>query len=336
MLTLALALVLSQGPVTLWVDQQRGADRRSGATRAQALRTVEEAWRRIPAHKPLTKGYRIMLTRGTYPAGAVPNYWESRWGSARAPISIESADGPGAAVLPALNLFDVRYLSLVGLRVRAGGGDVLHCERCDHFTVSKVQVAGGAEVQEAVKVNQSSYVTIEDSDISGAGDNSIDFVAVQHGDIRRNRIHGAGDWCMYVKGGSAYHRVEGNEIFDCGTGGFTAGQGTGFEFMVSPWLHYEAYDVVFVNNVVHDTEGAGMGVNGGYDVLLAYNTLYRVGAASHVLEAVFGLRGCDGNVTRCRAYLGQGGWGTAATGHEEPIGNRHVFFLNNVVYNPRG
>jgi hypothetical protein len=68
---------------------------------------------------------------------------------------------------------------------------------------------------------------------------------------------------MYTKGGSAYLSVADNEFFGCGTGGFTTGQGTGFEFMSSPWLHYEAYGVTVVNNVVHDVEGAGLGVNGG-------------------------------------------------------------------------
>lgn len=44
-------------------------------------------------------------------------------------------------------------------------------------------------------------------------------------------------------GGSAYISVSENEFFDCGTGGFTAGQGTGLEFMVAPWLHYSAYAI---------------------------------------------------------------------------------------------
>lgn len=50
-----------------------------------------------------------------------------------------------------------------------------------------------------------------------------------------------------------------NEIYDCGTGGYTAGQGTGFQYMVLPWIHYEANYITFVNNVVHDTQGAGFG-----------------------------------------------------------------------------
>ena len=141
---------------------------------------------------------------------------------------------------------------------------------------------------------------------------------------------------MYAKGGSASLTVAGNEFYDAGTGGFTAGQGTGFEFMVSPWLHYEAYDIKFINNVVHDTQGAGFGVNGGYNILMAYNTLYRVGSRSHVIEVGFGSRSCDGNQAACRAAIAQGGWGTAVVGGDEPIPNRNVFIYDNVVYNPDG
>ena len=177
---------------------------------------------------------------------------------------------------------------------------------------------------------------MEGCDISGAWDNTVDFVAVQGGHVVGSRIHRAGDWAMYVKGGSAGITVRGNAFFDAGTGGFTAGQGTGFEFMVAPFLQYEASDIVFTDNVIHDTEGAGMGVNGGANILMARNTLYRVGSRSHVIEVGFGSRSCDGDEARCRAFLAQGGWGTAIVGREEPIPNSGVSILDNVVLNPDG
>lgn len=322
----------------IWVDPVAGNDSNSGATRPAALRTLTEAWSRVPMGVTLsTTGYRILLTAGTYAQGDVPNYFESRHGTFANPVILEAADGPGTALLPALNIFDCRYLYLLGLHVSQGGGDVLHCELCDHFLLNGVTVRGTAPesyaVQETVKVNQSQHVYIEDSDISGAWDNSVDFVGVQYGHIQGNVIHDAGDWCLYTKGGSAYFRIEGNEFHDCGNGGYTAGQGTGFEYMTSPWLHYEAYDIRFVNNVIHDTDRAGMGVNGGYNILLAYNTLYRIGSFSHILELVYGLRSCDGITAQCAANLAAGGWGTSGSG-EERIPNRNVFVYNNVFYNP--
>ena len=336
--------------VTLWVDPASGSDAAAGTSRATALRTLSAAWERVPAGASLAAGYHIRLLPGRFLEDAVPGWMDDRHGGAGAPLVIEAADGPGTVTLPNLNIHGCSYLQLVDLAFESGGtaasggGNTLHFEACDHVLLDGCRVTGlGSREdyttpQETVKVNQCSYVTIQDCDVSGAWNPAIDFVAVQYGAILRIKIHRAGDWGIYLKGGSAYFTIEGNEIYDCQNGGFTAGQGTGFEFMVSPWLHYEATDVKFVNNVVHDTEGAGMGVNGGYNILLAWNTLYRVGRRSHAIEIVQGARGCDGDAARCRAYLAAGGWGTATSGDDyaQPIPNRNVFIFNNLVCNPDG
>ena len=47
--------------------------------------------------------------------------------------------------------------------------------------------------------------------------------------------------------------------------------------MTPPWFHYESSDVKFVNNVLHDVDGAAFGVWGGYNILMAHNTAYRYG-----------------------------------------------------------
>ncbi len=325
-----------------WVDPVHGDDARSGATRGEALRTVTEAWRRIPLQQTLiAEGVRIKLTAGTH---TVPNYWESRWGSFAAPIVIEAADGVGTARLPASTFFDVRHLYLIGLHFSGGdGGDGLQCERCNFLLLRGVTIDGNATrprgVQEGLKVNQSQFVFVEDSDISGAGDNALDFVAVQYGHILNSRIHDAVDWCGYVKGGAFDLTVEGNIFHDCGNGGFTVGQGTGFQFMSPPFLHYEGSHVRVLNNLVHDTVGAAFGVNGGYNITIAYNTAWRVGRQSHVLEVVHGSRSCDGApasataVAACREHQQMGGWGTTDEGGQW-IPSRNVFILNNVIYNP--
>ena len=327
----------------VWVDPMSGNDANTGSDRTQALRTVTAAWNRIPMNQTLTAtGFRINLTTGTYPESSLPNYWESRHGTQTCPIILQAADGAGTARLPAMNLFDVRSMYLIGLRVESRGGDVLHFDASNHILLRNTTVVGLGNLatydapQEALKVNQSQYFYIEDCDISGAWDNAIDFVGVQYGHVVGSKIHRSGDWAMYAKGGSASLRVEGNEMYDAGTGGFTAGQGTGFEFMTSPWLHYEAYDIKVVNNIIHDTQGAGLGVNGGYNILMAYNTLYRVGSRSHVIEVVYGERSCDGNTAQCSAFLAAGGWGTSRIGVVESIPNRNVSIFNNIVYNPAG
>lgn len=328
--------------VDIWVNPVAGNDSRSGASRDQAVQTLIEAWRRVPVRTTLSQGVRINLVPGTYSSSIVPHYWESRWGTAAAPVIVRAADGPGTVVLPALNVFDCRSFYLEGVEVTAGGGDVVHFEASRNVLLRNVTIRGTGTIatyavpQESLKVNQSQYIYIENCDISGAWDNAIDFVGVQYGHVVGSKIHRSGDWAMYAKGGSAYLTITGNEFFDAGTGGFTAGQGTGFEFMVSPWLHYEAYDIAFTNNVIHDIQGAGFGVNGGFNILMAHNTLVNVGSRSHVIEVVFGSHSCDGDSATCRANLAAGGWGTATVGAEVPIPNKNVVIVNNVVFNPDG
>jgi hypothetical protein len=331
----------------IWVDPLNGNDGNSGSSRAQALRTLTAAWNRIPAGQALTgSGRRVLLTQGNYPEASLPNYLEHRYGTAQFPIIFLSVDGRGKAVLQGdLNIFDCRYLYLIDFTIRpVPAGDALHFEQCDHVLMRGLELDGGQWVQEGqsnpvahetLKANQAQYLYLEDCDIHGAGDNAVDYVAVQYGHVVGNRIHNSNDWAMYVKGGSAYLRIEANEFYDAGTGGFTCGQGTGFEFMTPPWLHYEAYDIKVINNLVHDTQGAGLGVNGGYNILLAYNTLYRVGRRSHVLEVVPGARSCDGDTTKCQNHRNLGGWGGAGI-EGQYIPNRNVFVYNNVIYNPPG
>jgi hypothetical protein len=328
----------------LWVDPLNGNDSADGLSAASALRTLDAAWRKIPMGQALGTGYRIRLQAGEYPAETLPNYWESRYGSYEAPVIIQGEGSEaGQVVLQGnLNIFDTRYLYFENLSIITPG-DAFHCERCDHLLIRNV-IMYSEGAWELIKVNQSQYIFIENSDLGGAQDNTIDFVAVQYGHILQNHIHDAGDWCVYAKGGSAYIRIEANEVYNCGTGGITAGQGTGFQFMTAPWLTYEAYDIRVVNNIIHDTEGAGLGVNGGYNILLAHNTLYRVGSRSHGIEVVFGMRSCDGQPgdegrERCQQYLDAGGWGTTEvdTGDNHiHIPNKNVFIYNNILYNPPG
>jgi len=291
----------------IWVDPANGNDANSGNTASKPLKTIQEAWNRIPSKIQLTKtGYRIMLKPGVYKQDDMPlNSWmESRYGTYKCPIIIQSAESSKKVELQLsdiMNIYDCRYLYLVGINVQSGANNVLHLEKCDHILIKQVQIKGTGNIddyscpQEDLKANQCSFIYLENCDISNAWNVPVDFVGVQNGHILNNRIHEAGDWCMYLKGGSAHFKIEGNELYNSGNGGFTAGQGTGFEYMVSPYIHYETYDIKFINNIVHDTDGAGMGVHGSYNILLAYNTLYKVGKNSHVLEFMHGIRSCDGD-----------------------------------------
>ena len=323
-------------PTQLFVSPA-GSDSAAGTTPNAPLRTLTAAWNRIPRGTPLASGITINLAPGTYPRASMPHYWEDRHGTPDAPIVIRSLGSPRSAVLLGdFNLFDIDHLTLDSLSVTPGG-DALHCEQCSHVTVQNSRLDGAGVAQETIKVNQSDHFDIVNSDISNADENVIDFVAVQHSVITGNIIHGAGDWCAYAKGGSIDIVVRGNEIHTCGTGGFTAGQGTGLEFMVAPWLTYEAEDLVLAGNFIHDTEGAAFGVNGGRNILIENNVATRVGQRSHLIEVTFGYRSCDGDIARCRLLLGQGAWGTTATGGVAAnIPNRDVTIRRNTIVNPPG
>lgn len=321
----------------IYVDSVNGSDGNSGDSPTNALFSIAEAWRKIPQGRILNEtGYRINVLPGNYSREMLPNYWEEKYGTREHPIILRALGELGSVTFEGdINVYDVHYFYLMGIKISAGG-DAFHCEQCSFILLRNVELDGGDKLaHETLKVNQSQYIYIEDSNIYGADDNAIDFVAVQYGHVVRNKIHHADDWCIYTKGGSGYILLEANEIYDCGTGGYTAGQGSGFEFMVSPWLHYEAYDIKFVNNIIHHTEGAGFGVNGGYNILLAQNTLYHVGSRSHAVEIVFGYRSCDGNSYECDNRHGLGGWGPAQVNSDEnPIPNKNIFVYNNIIYNP--
>lgn len=322
---------------TIWVDVNNGSDSNSGNSSSTALQSITAAWNKIPSGTLTGTGYTIKIRAGSYAESLIPNYWENKRGTAQFPIILEAVDGAGTAILLGdINAYNIHHFYLLGLSI-IPGGDTFHCELCEHVLLREVNFDGEDSAHETIKINQSSHIYIEDSTIKGAGDNAIDFVAVQYGHIINSRVSNASDWCVYVKGGSAYITFANNSVFSCGTGGFTAGQGTGLEFMTHPWTRYEAYSIKAFNNLFYNIEGASLGVNGGMDVLIAYNTSYRIGTRSHVFEAVFGLRSCDGNSAGCAERVAAAGWGPASTAiAEQNIPNKNVYVYNNIFYNPAG
>jgi hypothetical protein len=310
----------------IWVSPN-GSDSNKG-TKASPLKSLNQAWNRVPNKNA---NALIYLKPGSYIYSS-PNYWENKSGK----IIVA---GSKTTVLPAVNIYNVHGLQFKGITFK---GDI-HCEKCNRFSLIKVN----AHLQgawETIKINQSRNIQIKNSSFSGAGDNVLDFVAVQNAKILNNSFSQAGDWCGYVKGGSANITVKNNLFTNCGTGGFTAGQGTGFQFMVPPFIKYEAYNVLVEKNTVRDTQGAAFGVNGGKNVTFKYNKALDVGQRSHLLEVVFGMRSCDGapgtDPVRklCNRYLNQGGWGTVKqdfqTGGIILIPNKNIKFIGNVISSP--
>ncbi|HEX8228038.1 MAG TPA: right-handed parallel beta-helix repeat-containing protein [Chloroflexia bacterium] len=294
-------------------------------------------------------------------------FFNQRAGSATRPIIVQGYSGtatpPSGNMRPRLqfrlNFGSVQYVYLKHLRVDitsaipfTGNIDAaqFHTLQPDmtipyplgthHLLIRNCDIFGGGapgspRSHEVLKVNQSQHVFVEGCQIHGAfdgtgGANAIDFVAVQYGHIVDSDIYDSpNDWCVYVKGGSAYFRIEGNRIHD-GNRGFSAGEGTTCDFMARPWWHYEAYAIQFVNNLIYNTPGTGVGVYGGYDVLLAHNTLYNVGTTSQMVALGFGQRDCV-DATVCRNQMNQLAWATTDSATRDMVPNRYVYFYNNVL-----
>lgn len=342
-----------------------GSDSNSGSP-TEPLQTLGEAWRRSNDFR--SSGYRINLLPGTYPCEPLPealdncmNYLSERSATYQHPLIIRAANGPGTVTLRGgLNIAQVAYLYLLDLSMQAGpapfpvnssGNNVLHIEQGDHILLRNITLQGPSciedtcnNIQEVLKINQSQHIYLENSVLSGTRQTILDFVTVQHGHIIDSRLSRSGGRCMYLKGGSAYFLITRSRLSDCREAGMQAGEGTNIIYMRSPWLHYESYDIKIINNLIHDIYGAGVTVAGSYNILFAYNTLYRIGlnngsASYGLLGTLHGARACahDDAIpdTRCQELLDVGGWGTATLGEGgEWIPNRNVLIYNNIFYNP--
>jgi hypothetical protein len=356
-----------------------GNDANSGTEIGAPLRTLTAAWNMIPAGTLSATGFRINMIAGTYPCdadeSACSNYFADKIGTYQFPIIIRSIDSVGAEsiggaiIRGGMDINNVAYLYLIGLTMLAGndlptnnsGNNVLHIANVDHMLMRNLVLTGPSgrtdttsNIQEVLKGNQGSDVYLESSDVSGTFQTVVDLFSVQNGHFINNNIHGSGGRCAYLKGGSAYFRVEGNSFYDCHEAGFQAGEGSNFNLMRTPWLHYEAYDIKVVNNVIHDIYGAGLSVSGGYNILMAYNTLYRIGMSDTrdwtLAQFVLGSRSCTivdeypsagAASTRCQQYIDAGGWGTASAGNAgetggEWIPDKNIYVYNNIFYNPAG
>lgn len=354
--------------VELYVNPVLGNDENNGDLPEQAVRTLRTAWQRMvqfPAPEGLA--YRINLQPGFHrfdPINRNTFNYIGHNGTFQRPIVIRAEFGPGTVTVSGgLEFVDISYLYLQDLKISlvdqdaAKGGTLLRFRNCDHILVRNCEIdgpnpalpEGDKGIDDAVRFDNCQYVYVERCNIHGASEAGVRMSTVQYGHLLKNRIHEAGDWAVQLQGGSAYLRVDSNEIYDS-TQAFLAGGESNFELMRSPWLHYEVYDVKFVNNLVHDVPGLGLGVAGGFNVLLAYNTLHRVGIYHDGLTnrgyplmafthggrfcAESPLNGTNNATAKCAERLAEGGWGTTDPAAREPIPNRRVYVYNNVFYNP--
>ena len=331
----------------IWVDPVAGRDHADGSSRSAAFKSIQAAWKRLKENDASAeRGFRFLLCPGVYAVDADGHInLTHRRGTAAAPILLQPADGPHSVQLPPLDIEYCSYVYLQDLKIvspnlphiPSSTDNVIHFAECDHILLRGV-VGIGEDTpvlpRIVLKANQCSHLYIEDCDFSGATAYVFAYVAVHYGHIVRSKFRRSNFAGLCVKGGSAYQLIAGNEIDDCRIVGIEAGEGTGFPYLVPPWLQYEAYYTKVVNNVICNS-GNGVCIGGGYNILVAFNTLYRVGACRDALIVALGTHGwVDGAAAVCEGYHKQGGW--CVPGGDTFIPNRNIQIVNNVVFNPDG
>jgi len=250
---------------------------RSGnsGTAASPLDTPQTALQRA---RP---GDRILVRAGTYRGGG----WIEARGTAQAPITVLSVDGPRRAVLEGgsetLRLGDgASYLVFDGLEVRNATSNVIHIDgNAHHITLRNIFAHDAGSNGDVVKVNQAAHIFIEGGEYArpgrrGSGSENpyqecIDFLAVDTLAVRDAWIHDGGSSLIYAKGGSRNVVFERNLINEqrAGASDPMVGLGgvTGVDFLGDG--SFEAYEVVFRNNIVQGGASGGVAL---YDVRGAY------------------------------------------------------------------
>ncbi|HYM21005.1 MAG TPA: right-handed parallel beta-helix repeat-containing protein [Candidatus Kapabacteria bacterium] len=332
----------------IWVDPSNGADSYDGSTRAKAVRDINTAWGLIQQLQITTTGYRIMLVAGMYSADSTPNF-QSLAATFKYPVIIQAADGNGTASLPRITVIGCSYLYFIGVNIRTVfGGDAFGATTSDHLLLSNCGIDGlnsdttGSESQNAVSFTTCQYCYIEDCTIKHSTNALAYFSACQYGHILHSTLDSTAGTGIYAGSGSAYLYFERNMLRNAAGRGFLLGGTSYLDYdFITPWLHYDTYDIKIDNNIIANTQKEAFLVNGSYDALIAYNTFYKTGDSAATMFIVgLGNRTCNYDQLKCKTFLDSGAWGTVHIYQTDDdaawIPNKHLYIYNNIFYNPTG
>ncbi|KAI7845684.1 hypothetical protein COHA_000798 [Chlorella ohadii] len=254
----------------------------------------------------------------------------------QAPLLLVAAELPGPALQPPSPL-PGSYLYLLNFSIlhpgNADGDHPFHAHNCTGLLLRNLVIKGVRTARAPILPAREAAK----ARAAGAGFN-------QYGHVIDSALHDVG-FGWYVKGGSAHLIIAGNRIYRTETAGLMLGFDTGIEWMTPPWIRYEAYDIKVYNNIIHDVDGPGLAVYGGYNILVAHNTFYRVGQQAESLLVVRpGLRTCDGEwvddtgINYCQQHRSLGGWGPPNDDRYWVLSlpNNGILIANNIFLNPTG
>ncbi len=238
----------------------------------------------VSAINRASPGDRILVRAGTYPGGG----WIERSGTAGAPITVVSIDGPRAAVIQgggeALRVGASAHLIFDGFEVRSSTDNAVHIDNSHHITLRNLYVHDAGPNGDVVKVNQSNNIVIERSELARPGarpsgenpyQEGLDFVDVDDSAIRDNFIHDGGSMLMFVKGGSRNTVIERNVFSQqrAGASDPMVGLGGATDLALLQGEQYEAFNIVFRNNVLMNGVMGAIAVYDAQGVFIANNLL---------------------------------------------------------------
>jgi Right handed beta helix region len=215
----------------------------------------------VSAINQASPGDRILVRAGTYNGGG----WIERSGTAAAPITVVSVDGPRAAVIQgggeALRIGASAYLVFDGFEVRNSTDNAVHIDNSHHITLRNLYAHDAGPDGDVLKVNQSNNIVVERSEFARPGprlsgvnpyQECLDFVDVDDSAIRDNFIHDGGSMLAFVKGGSRNTIIERNVFSQqrAGASDPMVGIGGPTDLALLQGEQYEIINVIFRNNVV--------------------------------------------------------------------------------------
>jgi serralysin len=260
----------------IWVSA--GAAAGGNGTQDHPFATIQAA---VSAATP---GTAVMVQAGVYVENVkLPS---KDGGTAAAPIWLVSADGPQAAKIYAADHsrstiygYGTDNFAVVNFEIHDGYNGIQFSQSGSDFvnTVHNVLIQGNViydSVEDGIKISQADDVKVLDNTIKGAGEEGVDFVAVNNSIIGRNDIsQAAGAAGIFAKGGSTDVLIAENYVHDTVKDGILIGGWTGDAYFVPGYTGYEAKNVSVIANQV---EGAGrrpLNVLGGVDSIATGNYL---------------------------------------------------------------
>src|SRR5215813_11157019 len=234
-----------------------------------------------------TPGTTIMVAAGTYAENVKINVS----GLPDAPISLVSADGPGAAkIVPGagsasstLEAFGEENIVISGFDVSGGnvhdngiqfgmsGTDF--ADTTAHIVI-KDNIVHDTK-KDSIKVSQGDDVYVLDNTVSHAGDQGVDFVDVNNSVIARNDMsYITGPAAMFAKGGSTNVLIAENKVTHVSVDGIEVGGYSDMSWTRPADRGWEAKNVTVIDNVVGDVGKRPLIVLGARDCDITHNLLH--------------------------------------------------------------